>query len=357
MTGANAQYAIPEPKNTLQNPLSDQTRTTADHIAALKDEKERVISYEKERLKIEIERLDALVSKDSLTAGKAQEMKEAAARIAALNIDNKTAIIENQMALLERGERFSSSPYTGSVIELGLGNAYDENGSALFGIHYRAGAGKPVKYDRRTFSDVVIAGGLSNVRLSGESGSPYKTWGSVYWELGYTWRTRLDKDDNYFRLAYGLSFQMTVLQPSENRVFVDDFQGHTTLEPFDHKLKWNKMYFTNLVFPVFLEFGPSKKVVHPDRVRYYINDKFKMGIGAFAGFNIRTAQWLKWKEDGNRRQQKIIEDYNTNNLVYGLATYVGYGPMSLYLKYDLNPLFKNAERREHLFSIALRADL
>lgn len=347
---AMAQYAI-QKENGL--PLTS-ARTKADKILSLNEEKERIKEYEKDRLKKEIERLDALVSKDSLSPSDAQTKKEEAAKKAALNIDNKTAIVDNQIALVERDESYEPKANSGSSLEIGIGNAYDEQGSMLLGIHYRANP-RRVKFDRRTYSDVVLAGGIGNVVSSGRS--PYVTWKSLYSELGFTWRTRLRKDDNFFRLAYGLSFQITALSPSDDRYFVDDYNGHTTLQPFGYSLKQNQMYFTNLVFPVFLEFGKSDKVTYPDRVRYYINDNFKAGIGFYGGFNIRTAQRLKWKEDGNRRELRDIQDYNTNNLVYGVAAYVGFGPISIYAKMDLNPLFKNDPTHQQLVAIALRCDL
>ncbi len=348
MPRAAAQYTLKESGLPL-----NAERTKADKILSLQEEKERIKNYEKDRLKKEIERLDALVTKDSLSPAEAQTRKEEAARAAALNIDNKTAIVDNQIALVERDESYEPKANRGSSLEIGLGNAYDEQGSMLLGIQYRANPHR-VKYDRRTYSDVVLVGGLGNVISSGRS--PYATWKSLYSELGFTWRTRLRKNDNFFRLAYGLSFQVTALSPTGDRYFVDDYNGHTTLQPFGYRLKRNQMYFTNLVFPVFLEFGKSEKVTYPDRVRYYINNNFKAGIGGYGGFNIRTAQRLKWTEDGNRRETRDIQDYNTNNLVYGVAAYVGFGALSLYAKYDLNPLFKNAEERERLMAIGFRMD-
>lgn len=356
MSVANAQV---RPNMDVLKPYTDQNpeRMRRDEIQFLKEEKERITAYEKERLKTELERLDALVTRDSLTPDQAQQRKEAAARLAAQNIDNKTAIVDNQIALIERGEPYQPRYNHGYTLEIGFGNAYDDNGSTLLGLHYRA-AGLKTKYDKRTTTDVVIAGGLSNVTLSGQSftRNPYRWWKGGYAEFGFLFKTRLKKEDNFFRAVYGLSFQLHSLSPDANRYFVDDYNGHTALAVAPYNFKWNRLVVSNLVAPFFLEFGPSDKVVRPDRIRYTNSNHFKMGIGGFAGFNIRTMQWLKWKEDGNTRQTKMIEDFNTNNLVYGVASYVGVGPVSLYAKYDLNPLFKNAEQREHLFSLALRVE-
>ena len=44
-----------------------------------------------------------------------------------------------------------------------------------------------------------------------------------------------------------------------------------------------------------------------------------------------------------------------NTINYGLSAYVGYKSTSLYVKYDLNPLFKNSETRN--ISMGIRLDL
>lgn len=49
-------------------------------------------------------------------------------------------------------------------------------------------------------------------------------------------------------------------------------------------------------------------------------------------------------------------DYNVNNFIYGLSSYVGYKEISLYLKYDLNPIFKNNAIDENNISLGIRFD-
>lgn len=358
MSTVNAQD-VQKPGNLLP-PKSDENiaRMRRDALAAMKDEKDKIVAYEKDVLKKEIERIDLLITKDSISVQRAQELKEIAAKRAAMNIDNKSAIVDNQMALMERGESYNPKVDNGNTLELGFGNAYDDNGSMLLGFHYRH-SGVRVKYDRRTTSDFVIAWGLNNVTLSNSSFTrqPYRWGKSGFAEFGFTFQTRLRKDDNFFRLRYGVSFQVSSLSPESDRYFVDDNQGHTTLATSPHQFKFNRMTFTNLVFPAYLEFGKSDKVISTDRIRYKTNNHMRYGIGAYGGFNIRTSQWLKWKEDGNTHQTKTIEDFNASNIIYGLGAYAGFGNMSVYFKYDLNPLFKNAPVRQHMFSVALRFDL
>ncbi len=320
-------------------------------------EKERVEKEEKEKLKMELERINAQLKKNEISAEEAKTQKEAAAKVAALNIDNKTAILDNQMALLERDENYNYKGGRKSYIALGLGNAYDSSGSALLGIEYVNN--KTVrKEDKRTYSDAVIAFGANNVVSNHTkfTNSPYKWWQSGFLEIGYTMRTRLLKESNAVRLAYGLSFQFNHFTPSGNRYFVDN-NGQTSLQPFDYDLKISTMRFTNLVLPVYFEFGPSVKKNYGGYYRYSNAANFKIGVGGYAGFNIGNVQRLKYKENGNSHDFKMREDFNAHNTVYGLGMYVGFGAMSIYTKYDLNPLFKNNPEKEHNLSLGMRFDL
>jgi hypothetical protein len=85
--------------------------------------------------------------------------------------------------------------------------------------------------------------------------------------------------------------------------------------------------------------------------------QFKFGIGGYAGVNIGTQQKLRFKEDGDRVKQKIRRNYNTSDFVYGLSSYVGIDNVSLYVKYDLNPLFKDQAFDQNNISLGVRFDL
>ncbi len=49
-------------------------------------------------------------------------------------------------------------------------------------------------------------------------------------------------------------------------------------------------------------------------------------------------------------------DFNTNNFIYGLSAYVGFSEISLYVKYDLNPLFTNNPIKQNNISLGVRFD-
>ncbi|MCG2431459.1 PorT family protein [Aequorivita xiaoshiensis] len=333
------------------------TDWTKNEIEKLNILKENAVKIEKEALKSKIENINKKVSEGSVSETEAENLKKAAAEKHALNIDNRIAIFDNQLALIDRNG-MDSTKITGTAIVFGWGQE-DVDNDLIFGVKVRKGSrGTVKKYDRRTTSDGYIAVGFNNVATSGESleDSDFKVAGSRFAELGWTWKTRVFDNSNWLRVRYGLAFQFNGLKPTDNRLFVDTGE-QTELQTYPLDLKKSKFRMDNLVIPIHFEFGPSKKIEHENYFRYATRNQFKFGIGGYGGINLGARQKLKFEEDGENQKQKLKADYNTNNFIYGLSTYIGWGATSIYAKYDLNTIFKNNAVDQRNVSLGLRLDL
>jgi len=341
--------------------LSAQS-TKHQKIDSLKQQKEQVNFEEKEALKREVEEIVQRQKRGEITLEEARELKQEAAKKRALNIENRLAIIDNTIALLGRNDgelrmQQDTLPYV-SKIEIGWGHK-DQDNSRIFGIKYSdRSEPRPVVYDRRTYSDLVLAFGINNAIIEGESlsDSPYELGGSRFFEIGVAWRTRVFKNSNFLRFSYGLSLQFNGLQPKDNQYFVST-GPETTLETFDVDLRKSKLRMDNLVVPLYLEFGPSKFTKTDSKIRYSIRNQFRIGIGAYGGFNLSTRQKLKYDRNGERAKDKLKRGYNTSDLVYGLGAYIGIDGVLLYTKYDLNPIFQDATTEQRNISFGVRLDL
>ena len=193
-------------------------------IEALKLEKQRIIEQEKEALKLEVRDINQRLDNGDITENEARVLKEEVAKQRALNIENRVAIIDNRIALLERNK--------GEVLTLAeTDTIYDDwgrlgiliDGKPI--ISFRRNPRKrEIKYDRRTYSDFVMAVGLNNALIEGQSlnDTPYKVGGSRFFEMGWQWRTRVFKNSNWLRFNYGFSFQFNGLKPDGNRIFVQE---------------------------------------------------------------------------------------------------------------------------------------
>lgn len=323
----------------------------------IEKEKERIQNQEKFKLKKALSAINDRLTANEISNKEATTLKEDAAKEAALNIDDKLAILEKQRQLLSRGNDYTFD-YGGSrTLELGFGNVHDDRGSFLLGLQF-SDETKKVQFDKRTYTDVVVATGLNNTlsRDRSMSNSPYKTGRSLFTEIGFTFRTRLLKDSNFYRLVYGTSLHVHTFELTGNRIFAVD-GDKTTYTEFPTDLKFQKLRVTNLVFPAYLEFGNSKKTEYYDRFRYSTNDHFKFGLGGYAGLNIWSNQLLRYYENGRRINESQRRSFNNSNFVYGIGGYFGYGVTSFFVKYDLNPMFKDGPQKEQIITAGLRIDL
>lgn len=319
-----------------------------DLIAMLKQERERVYHEEKARLKAEVSRINSLLDKKEITEEEASRQKERAAETAALNIENRQAIIDNKIALAERGALVN----TGELEET-KPTIWFESTEELqqeFKEFYCS------RYSKGTYSQLVMAAGFSNALVDGQGleDSPYQLGGSRFFEIGWQWKTRLIPDNNSLRLVYGFSFQFNGLKPVDDQYFVKD-GDLTYLADFEGDLDKSKLRMDNIVVPVFLEFN---FLGAEERHRgHHHHHYFRMGLGGFAGVNYSTRQKLKYSIEGDHVKQKIKDDFNTNDLVYGLAAYAGFGDLSLYFKYELNELFANPNPDQNIMALGLRWEL
>lgn len=341
----------------LSQNLSAQDEKYQRKIEVLQDLKDDIVSQEKEILKDEVEKINKQLKNDFVTSEEAKALKEEAAKKHAMNIENKIAIVDNKIALLNRNEDDVITILKDDDSEDDGMFKIDVNGERVLSFNSNDWK-REIRYDRRTYVDPVIAIGFNNAIIEDQSleDSPYKLGGSRFLELGWAWRTRVLKNSNALRFSYGVSFQFNGLKPKNNQYFVVD-NGETQLEEFDFDLRKSKFRMDNLVFPIHFEFGPSKFSKTEKRIRYSIRNQFRLGIGGYGGFNIGTRQKLKYTREGRNVKDKLKGGYNTSSFVYGLSAYAGFDGVQLYAKYDLNPIFKDAIVEQRNISLGLRFDL
>lgn len=333
-------------------------QTQIEKLKALKTE---ITQQEKRALKTEVEAINKKLDAKLITKEEAEAFKAEVAEKRALNIENRIAIIDNKIALFERNKgnvlEVDTLNYK-TQVSIGFGDEDGFNGN-LFGIRIDNNPHRSeTKYDRRTYSDFVMAIGFNNAIIEGESfaDTPYKLAGSRFFEMGWQWRTRVFKNSNWLRFNYGFSFQFNGLKPENNQYFVMN-GNQTELQEFEVELDKSKLRMDNLVFPIHLEVGPSKTYKTEEKIRYSLQDQFRLGFGGYGGFNLGMRQKLKYQMDGEKVKDKLKRDYNTSNLIYGLSAYAGVDGMLLYVKYDLNPIFKDAAIEQRNISVGLRFDL
>jgi len=319
--------------------LQAQEEKVPQKTEQLEQQKEQIIAEEKAALKRSLEAISLQLENSEISPAEADRLKEESAKKHALNIENRLAIVENEIAWqLRNEEEITEKRGKNSHSEMEIEEECEIRSN-------------------RTTSQLVIAAGFNNALKDGQSlnDSDFKLGGSRFFELGIAWRTRVFEDSNWLRLRYGISFQFNGLKPTDNRYFVED-GNLTVLDVYPIDLDKSKFKMDNLVIPLHFEFGPSNKSETDKGTWFYTDKKFKLGLGGFVGVNIGERQKLKYEENGDNVKRKLKGDYNTNDLIYGLSGYIGWGNTSLYAKYDLNPIFKDPNVELNNISLGLRFD-
>ncbi len=305
-----------------------------------------ITKEETENLKAELETINKKLENNTISSAEAAKMKEEASKKSAQKIEERVAPESEKLAALVQ-EKVDGKIEEGKKKDFDFDFDWKKNKKE-----------KKYKGESRTTSQFVFAFGKNGLIEDKVWSEDYQVSNSRFYELGLSWNTRILNNNNLLHLKYGLSFMFNNLRPNDNKYFVED-GNRTGLAVFPAALD-KKPFFrtTQLVAPVHLEFDFTRSRKDGDKITFKTHKSVRVGIGAYAGFNIRTRQILEFKDvNNNRVEQTIKGDYNTTDFIYGLSSYVGYQGVSLYAKYDLNPLFQKNTIDQNNISVGLRFDL
>ncbi|MEE1899894.1 hypothetical protein V1389_16215 [Flavobacterium rakeshii] len=309
----------------------------------------QISKEEKDSLKIEVEEVNKLLETDDITKEEANKRKLAFAEKRAANIEERVAVEREKL------DKLVQDRIDGNI----------EESFRSFSITYDPGTVKFKKdttvtkkyYEfKRTTSQFVFALGFNRLMTDGKVDNDNYKLRSDFYEWGLTFNTRILRNNNLLHAKYGLSLQYNNLRPEDDKVFVTD-EGKTILADSGTDIDLARLRYVNLVVPVHLEFDFTKKQENEGKTYYPTYNSFRVGLGGYAGVNVKEKQILKYENaDGNDVKERRRGNYNINDFVYGLSAYVGYEAISLYVKYDLQPVFENNEIDQNNVSLGIRFD-
>jgi len=332
--------------------LSSQ-ETPKEQIKKLANEIETLVKQEKEALKIAIETIDVQQKKGELTAQNAGELKAKKAEESANRIEKLVNERSNEINTLT--QLIVKEALEGKIDTLADSSPTKEESTAK--VNIRISNDKNTD-NKRTVNRFIFAFGLNNVlqdnKISSLDDSPYSIWHSNFVELGWGYKTALDQENKWANVFYGISLQWNELKLFDNLYHINT-DGQTLIVEHPENLKKSKLRNTQIIVPLGFEFDFSKKEITEGKTYYHRNQGVRLGLGGYAGLRVNTKQIIKYEAPRDHKKDKISSDYNINNLTYGLSGYLGYKDTSLYLKYDLHPLFKNTQTTN--ISLGVKFDL
>ena len=338
-------------------------------VSKISKEIENITKIQKDSLKTKVAKIQTRLDQGKITKTTAASLKNEAASYHAKRIEEQVSEQEQLLQKLVQEKtngNIASMEDTNRTFQIGkttfrLSVDSEDEGSIDMDLDEdRKSRKKEPKY-RRTTSQFVFAMGVNNVlqdhEISSLNHSEYQFWRSHFYEIGYTRKMRIDKTPSQLYFKYGLSFLWNNLRPTNNQQHLVEGESTLLVTRIYENLSESRLRHVQMIFPIHLEWDLSKNRINNDG---YVGDRsnrsFRFGIGGFVGFKLGTRQYLEYKNnEGVAIEEVQYDNFNMNTVNYGLSSYIGYKSTSLYVKYDLNPLFKNTTVRN--ISLGVRLDL
>ena len=330
-------------KITAQETFEERAKAIAQKI-------ELITREEKQVLKDQVEEINKQLEAGKLTQEQADKMKVEAATVQAKKIETRVAFEQAKLSQLINDKVEGKFVDSDTIVK--------GKHTISFPGGYKNEKKIDNKEEKRTTTQFVFAIGFNNLVTDGAiANSDFGYWRSGFYEWGVTLNTRLSQNSNLLHLKYGLGFQYNMLHATDNRVFVDT-GSETVLTTYPIDLKNNHTYFKNVYFvlPVHLEFDFSKTEEKDGKKIFKSHQGFRFGLGGFAGVNTNSKQFIRYDYEGRKVKERTKADFNVNDFTYGLSAYVGHKSTSLYVKYDLNPMFQNNAVDQNNISLGVRFD-
>lgn len=356
-----------------------QEKTFESEVKKISKNIELITKSQKDSLKTKVEAINKRLDKKEIDAETATALKNEAASYHAKQIEILVGLEEKKLQQLVQDKT------NGKIADLEEKEIkykeYDDDGSfrigsKTFNIRVKNtddtsdwdsdwSSSSSTRWERRgkrnrgTTTQFVFAMGVNNVLVDGQlsslDNSVYKFWQSHFYELGWTWKTRMSRQASKLYIKYGVSFLWNNLRALDNKKHV--VNGDVTdLVVHPQELTESRLRHVQMTFPVHLEWDFSRNDEFSDGTfRDRTNNSVRFGVGAFFGFKLGTRQYLEYRDaTGTKVEEVQKDDFNTNVLNYGVSSYLAWKSFGLYAKYDLNPLFKDTETRN--FSMGIRFD-
>jgi hypothetical protein len=306
---------------------------------------ENITKEEKAELKKEVDTVNDELANGTITKEEAERKKEALAQVRAINIETRVAKEQEKLEILVQKQ------VDGQISE------NDSTKITLINIGYDKNIFNNKSNEKRTTTQFILAFGANNLVTDGAvANSDFYYWQSHFFEWGLTYNTRIFKNDNLLHLKYGFSVMYNNICPTDNRYFVPDGNNQTNLEVFPYELEDSRFKNVYLVAPLHLEFDFSGNKSKNGVSGFSTHKGVRFGIGGYGGLRIKSKQKMYYNIDDDKIRIKTKGNFNANDLIYGVSTYLGYKETSLYLKYDLNPLFENNVIDQNNISLGVRFD-
>lgn len=301
----------------------------------LQAQKQTITQLEKEKLKEKVVSINERLEAKTITEAEATKLKKKAAEQHAMNIENQYDLIDLNIDLIKRNQNDTLAK--NSYIDVGAILTDTKRMSVVDSI--------PRVFLARSYI------GLGANSVVDQTQKAYKDIG-IQTVFGVRLTTVLSRKSPEYRLNYGVELAFNNLSIKDNKLFSDEANQAQLIEvPQD--LDRSSFNLGNLIFPVHLEYGKTKINYSGNRATYDLYSNWNYGIGGFLGAKMISSQSFKYEDGGEEVKQSIQRPYNTENFLYGISAYAGYGSLKLNVRYHINSIFENSNANGNILSIGV----
>lgn len=207
----------------------------------------------------------------------------------------------------------------------------------------------------RTNTKLFIAFGWNQAVGDGNGiGEDYRFWGSGMFDLGLEFSTRLQEDDDLFRLTYGLTVRTQTLRINDNKFFATD-NNITRLENAGINIDRSRFSQISLNVPLHIEIGRRTLKDYEKGLKRYGGVKpFVVGLGGYVGVVTTSSQAVDFEREGRDITLTTTNDFEINQFQYGLSAYAGWNDLQFFATYGLNDIFKDSPVQQQYLTFGIR---
>ncbi|MBC5773416.1 PorT family protein [Pontibacter sp. KCTC 32443] len=173
-----------------------------------------------------------------------------------------------------------------------------------------------------------------------------KPWGSRYVSLNSHLISQIGGKESPFYLVSGFEFAFNNYMFDKNYIIEDKEDNTVFTKVTEISYEKSKLATSSVNVPLMpmLKFKRSNG-----------KEGFHIGAGGFAGYRLGSHSKVKFEEEGHTKKDKDHGSFNLSDFQYGLTGVVGYNDLSLFVKYNMNDLFKeNRGPQVSVISFGLR---
>lgn len=135
---------------------------------------------------------------------------------------------------------------------------------------------------------------------------------------------------NNFGLITGLDLNLLTFGFKGDFTLTEDtLGGLSKINYSDRVYTQNKLKAAYIQIPVLLQVASGQNA----------SNSFHLAVGGYGGLRIASKTKEVYTEDGRERKDKTKDDFKLNGLQYGLQAIIGYGNVSLNVRYGLSNTF------------------